>query len=406
MSSSALIAIYLLTKRVVGSWSVGIVALLALAAAAPFRLLGDAFGYQSYDFAAKIWTLLFISLSTLQTGRLRLIWSVVAGISAFLTMALIGFEMVVAIAAYSILFPLLFAPSRRHWTILLPSICVGTGLVAGMISRLAHNVCMLGSLEAVVTDFVATFLYRSSASVVVVGQESFSPDELSLGFISFLTLLRFLNYYLPHSILIFSLVIGALVFRFSKSANKAWDHTPMRPIVIWLVLIFVCESLWFLIFRQHTRIHTHTIYHLALSASLMSAVAVTSMWRVVGRSPTDRYAVSLVMLIIFGMGMANLGVRSVQNVEVRHDWSQQQQEVAALAAALPADAIVVLDHMDIVTAFFLDRTYLFRSPPEVTAVGRPRYAVKQRTAKEPMPVTPSGGELLLVTSSYALFRLG
>src|SRR5262249_32672092 len=117
--------------------------------------LSDSFCYQSYDFAAKSWTLLFVVLACTSEGRARRRAIAAAAAGAFAAMFLCGFEMVPAIAIGAAAFPLVLGDggARRRVRLAAPlGGAVALGLVLAFAARLAHNATMLGGWRAAVDD--------------------------------------------------------------------------------------------------------------------------------------------------------------------------------------------------------------------------------------------------------------
>lgn len=352
VASSGLLAISLLVQNLFG-WKVGIAALVAMAALAPFRLLSDAFGYQSYDFAAKLWTLLFITLGCLTVGRRQLMWFLIAGGAAFAAMALTGFEMVPAIGAYSVLFPLLFVQGNRRVrvrTMLLSGFCVGIGLITGLLSRVPQSVCMLGSVNAVATDLLAAFKTRTATDYGgVMWGRTFLPELLHRAWV----------YYSLHLVLI---AVGfgiASVLAAMKRARINWYAFK------WLGLIFCCEVIWFTIFREHSHRHVHTIYQVTISISFATALAAVTIWSCLKETLLGRVLAVGVGAAWLGACLAFVNVQPYGNVQTVMDWQQQEQQFQLLDSHVPADAVVVIDEPseDPSLEFFLERAFLRRPEP-------------------------------------------
>lgn len=413
ISSSALIAIFLMARRVLGDWRGGLAASLALATSVPFRLLSDSFAYPSYDFAAKTWTMLFITLGALAQGWRRLAWLLAAGIGSLATIALSGFEMVPAIGAYSFLFPLFFAataanPRNRNRVAFLSALFVGGGFLLGMGVRLGHNALLLGDLNTVAADFWQTFVLRSSSDFRQFWEGGYllrPPTDLAMYYLT-LIVDRVLFYYPIHLVVIFlAFLIGGLM------ADALHGYLDWRPFK-WLGIVFFSEALWFLIFRQHANIFVHTIYQLSLSASLGVAIAAMIMWRLAGRSVLGRIELVTAAVLLIVVSLGNIGVRTYGNLVPEVDLTPQKQQVESLSATLPVNAIVVLD-LDGVEAspeFFLGRTFVRRpwyDKLEYTLpTERPWFLVTQpKLENELYRKTLATNPLLKKTQEYAIFDM-
>ncbi|MBI1850457.1 MAG: glycosyltransferase family 39 protein [Planctomycetes bacterium] len=237
IASSTLIAVFLLVRRVVGSTPAAFAALLALAVQAPFRLLSDSFCYQSYDFAAKAWTILFVTLACTSDGRTRRRFLAAAAATSFGAMFLCGFEMIPAIAIYAVLAPLVIAPGNRRDRARLAAwagAAVTAGLVVALAGRVAHNAVLLGSLGAAIGDLATAAAVRVSTDF---------PRLLGWGF-RWEMFVRMRDYHWL-SLIVFaasSILVIALARR----------RVLLRRRIVWLGVIALGESAWYLVFRHHT----------------------------------------------------------------------------------------------------------------------------------------------------------
>src|SRR5262249_52542845 len=91
IGASGLLACFLLVCEVIGDRRIALTSMLALGVCAPYVLLSDSFCYQSYDFAAKGWSLLFVMRGVSRSGGQG--WLVLAAASAAATTFLVGYEM-------------------------------------------------------------------------------------------------------------------------------------------------------------------------------------------------------------------------------------------------------------------------------------------------------------------------
>ncbi len=395
VSHSALIAVYLVTRRVLGDWRAGIAALLALASSAPFRLLSDSFAYPSYDFAAKAWTFLFITLGTLSSGWRRLAWLVTAGVAAFATLALSGFEMAPAIGSYSVLFPLLFTPrAERLRTTLLSALFVAAGLLGGMLSRIVHNACMLGGAGPALTDFAAVFARRSFADYGELYGGQPYLEEL---------LYRLGAYYPLH----LTVTLAGVGFAGLLAYRRRWR--PELSALTWLGVVLSSESLWFILLRQHSHEHVHTIDQVAVSGSIAVALAVGLIWTAVGHSTGLRYGALLVGAGLLITALAGTGVRPYGNLPSKVDWSREKRRVETMASRLPANAVVVLEGARMPgTDYFLGRTSL-RGRGLIEPIGppeRPWFLMTRRAEGDPIyEAARTQYRLLSEAGDLALFAL-
>ncbi len=361
VACSGLVAIFLLVKVALGDWRIGLVALLALAASAPFRLLSDAFGYQSYDIACKLWTFLFITLAVCDTERRQRLWQALAGAGALVTIALSGFEMVPSIALYSIACPWILATShgrQRARAAIRMATCVGSGFAVGMLLRLAHNVWLLGGVAAVIGDFLAAFHYRALSDY----GGAFWGRPLSVELVH-----RVIAYYPIHLLVIAAGAVSAVAIRRqlpekSLPARSCW----------WLLTVLLGDVAWYVVFREHTHRHVHTVYHLLLFVSASAGLAALLIWETLRSWPGVRAVALLVGLVALILAVSDVGVRPYGNVQRWVDWTWRRQQLTDLASAVPATAVVNIDtaDMDPSPQFFLGRTFLSQRPTSAPSGNR------------------------------------
>ncbi|MBI2864679.1 MAG: hypothetical protein HYX94_08980 [Chloroflexi bacterium] len=362
VSGSALLAIYLLARRVLGDWRAGVVAVLALASSAPFHLLADSFANPAYDFAAKTWTMLFTTLGCLAEGKRRWAWFAGSGIGALATVSLSGIEMAPAIAAYAVLFPAFSTTGSRRQgcgrLAALSGLWIGAGLLGGMLLWLIHNAILLGSLNVALTDFANMIAYYFRPVIDSPwGDQNYAkfPQDDTVDYVSMLVY-RAVGYFPIHLVgIALALSIGGIM---ASALHRDWDWRPYK----WLGILFVSELLWLLIFRGHTAVNAYTIYQLSLSISLATAITLTMAWRVAGTSASGRYLAALAGAALFAASLAYLGVQPRGNLQVQVDLSEKKQQFEAFASPIPVNGVVLFDigETDPSPQFFIDRTFVRR----------------------------------------------
>jgi len=249
---------------------------------------------------------------------------------------------------------------------------------------------MLGGLGQAIADFVAAFVFRSSSDYSgVMWGHHYLPE---------LVYRTWAYYYLYLTVIIFGMVV---IRSIPVARRECLNWRTLK----WLGLIFFSETLWYLIFREHSHRHVHTIYHLSLSMSLAAALVF---WEVTGCSRLVRSRVLVAGIGLFAISLASVGVRPYGNLQIKLDWNWRRRQINLLSSLLPADAVVVLDlgDMDPSPEFFLERTFVRRLEvvDPVGFQGRPGFLITQ--PKEGNPVYDKSlvkNRLIALTQEFALF---
>jgi len=393
-SCSGLLALYLLIECVFKDQRLAFLTMLLAAAAAPFHLMADAFGYQSYDFAAKYWNLLFLSLAALHTGTRRWRWLGLCSLGAMLTISLSGFEMIPAMLCYALGFPLLFGTGmwRERAGIAIQLIgSVAVGLAIGFGARFIQNSYMLGSAQAVLNDFTQAFTKRA-------GDAGSGTGELNWGIPYNAELLRRLvSYYLLQ---VLTLLGGLLILLVHKRGILQLNSHART----WLGLIIVCELLWFIGFRQHAYIHVHTSTHILTSMSFAIAMVALAVWDHVCTSRLLRYTALLVSSVLIVLLMANVGVTPYGNIKLATTWDQEQAEATTIRAALPPNTVLFATYETYpIVSSLIDKPFILQ--PETlssdTGSWEPRYLITMANDSNPLYQQAKANYRLLQRVSYA-----
>jgi hypothetical protein len=372
VSSSALVAVFLLVRRAIRSEPAAFAAMAALAAQAPYRLLSDSFCYQSYDFAAKTWTLLFVVLACTSDGRARRRAIAAAAAGAFATMFLCGFEMVPAIAIGAAAFPLALGDGDARRRVRLGATLAGAvslGFVLAFAARLVHNATMLGGLRAAVDDM------RTAAGVRL---STDFPRLLGWGFRAELWY-RMRDYHWPSlaALIASGCAAGALALR-----SREW-----RRRLEWLALIAAGECAWLLAFRHHTYFHPHTAYHVALTLAVGVGLGFDAIREATRGRRVGRAALAAGSVAWLAVALSNVGIRGRGNLQVRTDLAEFEHQVRDAAAHVPEDAVVAcfIDGREPCLDYWLRRTMLLWRgvDGEIDLAGRPLFVIALPGHREP-----------------------
>jgi len=355
LASSALVALWLMARRITGSRGLATVAALALAAAAPYRLLSDTFCYQSYDFAAKAWTLWAVTAAALGAGsRARALVGAAAGGAA--TLALCGYEMAAATGLYALLFPLLVAPRGGRLRSLAIPAAVGAGFLAGAALHLSHAAWILGGYGVVLADLRTAYLSRSggypgtaSAYLQMLYERmvGYYPFHAAVGAVG-LVLLGLRGY------------LGTLPGRLSSAVGS----------------LAVAEAFWFALMREHTNVHPHTADHMAFTWALGIMATAAAVDRLTGGRRPARVVLGAVGVVLFGAAWSDEWTGSAGNLAIKEEWRSYRMEVEDLAGRIPEDGVVLIPNADPPLEHFLRRRTVILRPD----LGRARFDGRRRFA--------------------------
>ncbi len=345
-SASALVAVFLLIRRVLGGWGIALLAVVAFALCAPYRLLADAFCYQSYAFAAKTWSLAFIAYAATAGPGHRRGWLALCCLAAMCSMFLVDYEVVPAIGLFSFLFPLLLGPGgwkSRVWSAVLVSGTVAVGFVLGLVLLLAHASWILGGLRPVVDVLVSNCRWRTSTGYAATYWNRPFPLEL---------LYRCWAYFNVHLVVIAVATVAVLLGRFAL---------PRRGVGL-LAVLFASEVAWLILVRQHSHQHVHTIFHLVLSISLLTAVTLRAVWGGLGHARFARPVFIAAVLAAAVLALSDRTVLVYGNVSKGDDYSDRWKDAAEIAKAIPLDSALIIETgtSDSSVEYFLGRPYLRR----------------------------------------------
>jgi hypothetical protein len=139
-------------------------------------------------------------------------------------------------------------------------------------------------------------------------------------------------------------------------------HTPDWRMLGFLASILVGELLWFIVMREHSHGHVHTMALLFASMSVAAGLAAVGLADLVGRWRPGRVVAWAVGIALLVMAVAHVGVTPYGNVRLVIDWEPTRQKIEPLAEAIPPHAVVVFDLApnEPSPELFLDRTYVRR----------------------------------------------
>jgi hypothetical protein len=385
---------FLIGRAVTRDWRVGLAAAVAMAVAAPFRYEADSLVYISYDMPLKVWCWLFIIQACRSSGFRRAGWITAASLGAFITIACSGFEMVPAIAVFSVFAPFLLMQGawlQRSGAAVMLGCGVAMGFVAGMFSRIVHNSYALGSISAVLRDYRAAFLYRSVPAANDLWHNRSWPEEMTH---------RLVAYY---PVQLAFLVSGLLVLGVAGVAGR---QRPRERVLATIAILFGCDVVYGLLMRQHVWIHTHTTTHLCTSLSLAIGVVVVALWTTLQWQPA-RFVTACAACVAALACVCNLGVQPYGNNERYSDPGYYLTTFKELTKDIPADAVVECHQsMGPTPLLYLNRTFLWRHP--VAAIdlhGRPLYFLTAKCAPAGEGPYPPGEFDMQKTAEAGDFRV-
>jgi hypothetical protein len=343
--------------------------------------------------------MLIISIAALETGTRRWRWLGVCSLGAMLTIGLSGFEMIPAILGYALCFPLLFRTG--HWSArlsmtfqLVTSIAVG--LAIGFGARLVQNSYMLGSMQAVIDDFILALTKRA-------GDAGTGTGELNWGIPYNNELLhRLISYYPLHML---ACVVGTVLLLARVRGILQINSRPLK----WLSLVIGCELLWFVFFRQHAYIHVHTSAHILTSVGFGVAIVLLGIWEHIWTSKPIRSVALVIGSGLLVMMAINVGVTPYGNIQIALNWDHEQAEAATLRAKLPSDTIVFATHETYpIVTFLLGKPFILQPETLISDTGswEPHYLLAMAVDTNPLYQKAKARYRLLQRVSYGeLFEI-
>ena len=331
ISATGLLATYLLGKKIfhdeLGSWA----AMLAVAAAAPFRLLSDQFFIEPYVFAARAWAFFMIVSATYAPLSKRRKWLILSGLVAFAAISLSGWESLAAIGIFAVLFPALLGNKKlsQTWPLIRDLIlALGLGIGLGGLMMMVHRVWVYGGIEPAVKDITQSFLVRASTSPV-----------------SLIKYLAVIFFRLPRFYPVHLIVMGAFFLMILRARKSTTEYRLPGHIAKLVFILIVSESAWYLFLMQHTYIHDHTISLLLLTMGFATAWVIGSFYHLtrLRKIPERFFIASLIALwtaSFFNLGVAPLG----GNIQIRSsNLVSLQQQVDLLTSKLDRNDVFVME---------------------------------------------------------------
>ncbi len=330
MSATGLLATYLLGKKLFSnSWGWGI--MLTIAAAAPFRLLSDQFYIVPYVFIVKAWAFFAIASACLAPINARKKWYFALGILGFIAMSVAGWESLLPLGIFSVTFPFFFIKETNSYKIklimgLATALTIGL-LFGGLVTAIQH-IWVYGGFEPAFQDIKKSFLLRTSSSPLNI-----------IEYVVFVCF-RFLRLYPLQVLVIFPFL--PIILRAMKLKN---GFKVNNDIVKFTLILLVTESVWYVIFKQHTFEHDHTASLLLFTIGFSVTLGIKIFFDFI---KVHNFSMRLFVIPITGLWIAsffNLGVTSLDgNVQVDSEkLKDTQQQVDFLTSGLNKNDVLILD---------------------------------------------------------------
>lgn len=346
VSASALVGLFLLVRRALGDSRIAFAAALAMALAAPYRILADSFSLQSYCFAARVWLLLVIVYAATAPADRQRRGLILCGLVAFLSISLVAYEVVPGAALFAVAFPLLLGEGggkQRFCRAVKISLCVGGGFVLGMGFLLLHSSLLAGGLEPVVDLFVRNYRHRAATN--------YGEAYWGRAFISEISY-RIGSYYNVHLVVTaVGLVAVGLLGLTGRSVRL-------------IGVLLAADILWIALFRQHSHLHVHTISHLVVSLGVMPAVVLVALWQRLSDVRWARGVLCIAVAAAAIIALSDYTATAYGNIAKAGEYYQgRQRDADKLSQYLPPNAVLIVQtgfFTDPSAEYFIRRLYLRR----------------------------------------------
>lgn len=315
-----------------------------------FRLLSDNLTVP-YDIGVRVWMYYLISRyaqsSSIHEKRK---WLLLCFVGAFLNGLFFSVEIIPSIVVFSALAPLTLSLAQGKFSIknsvLLLSF-IGLGYTFSGVIRLIQLYWALGSIDLVEQLVLGRARHRLSSpelSSVLPGLDY----SLWLAY----RILRLAPLQVPF------LFIGALLpwIAFKKSQengtglslNSRFFYSRTMPILL-------SEIIWYILFKQHSFEHDHTILQVTISLALLSGAAVFYIGEIIEGKTLSKW-VQLIALFLLTFQMVSLqGVKSLgYNVQTFFDTSFLDKQLSVLAPLFDEVEIINLAEPPAFPPFYLN----------------------------------------------------
>jgi hypothetical protein len=376
VTTSAIVAFYLLIRAVSKREGAALVACISLVAAAPIRLLADSFTYMSYDISIKAWAFYVLLKAAKDPARK---WAILSGVMSALA-ALSGFELIPVILVMAVMLGTLFPREKKFsWRTLARILTpVGFGLATGLFMHFIHWVWMDGSSLGALNESFRSYQYR---------RIYFPHYDRSLA----REILHRIRAYYPVHLLVIGCGLPLLALAFRRLRQF---ETEIR----FGTALLLSEIAWVVFLPDHVHLHTHTSVHWAFSFAFASSMIIYFFWDFMRRR-WQKVAFAGVLSLLAVIAFLDIGIKPYFNLQIQYNYAQEAaNQLNDIDRLLPKDAVVIEE-----VSIFEPRPQYFLSHPVIKITSKDPGSVEHPSYIE----TPTEEEVIdeLRTKPLYLLRL-
>ena len=330
ISALGLLPAYLLGKKMFDeSW--GWAVMLIIAAAAPFRLLADSFYIEPYVFAVRAWAFFVVVSASSATLNKRRYWLIALGFLGFSVMNLAGWESLLSVCIFTILFPVFMIKEQLSYKRSLIKdlvIALGLGLLFGSLALVVHRGWVYGGFAQAFQDLNTSLQYRASGSL-----------SNFINYVVYVSV-RLIRFY-PINTLVIFLFLPIILRTLKLRIGYRLDN----QIIKFILILLVSESAWYILLRQHTAEHDHTTNLLLLTVGFGTALGIKLAYTLAKAQKRPNWFFAIPVVAIWLISFFNFWILSFDgNLQVNStilEYSQQQ--IDFLTSRLNKSDVLVLD---------------------------------------------------------------